>query len=342
MKKTSKIATALIALIVIALSVLPVAAAQPSVLPIGEPSSFNFRLNRESQKKLIAAAIAETSLSVIRVYPSTANQYPILMAIWEDHSTGSYQYFAAFTNNTQVFSTSESSTTLTLYPSTAITVYGWSDMSNGGWQYCSGYSFDNVNALVATVSTSQILYRVNLVNNNRVVYDHSDDTTAGSALIGTVAQSWIDAYDVKVNGLSTTSGYTQAEYEAYGQTKYTDGIRAGRLEVTSSPSDFNLFTATQYSQNYTAGQNSVINNPNRYNLYTQSQYNEALQGSGTGPNTPAVLDLESVLLAIPSAAKDMIVGAIPEEPTVFGISFLGLAAAILITVFTIWIVKKVK
>ena len=63
-------------------------------------------------------------------------------------------------------------------------------------------------------------------------------------------------------GLYTTSQYTD---------NYNAGQTAGRSEVTSFPSSYNLYTATQYGNNYNAGQQNVISNPNTHNLYTTSQ-----------------------------------------------------------------------
>ena len=63
-------------------------------------------------------------------------------------------------------------------------------------------------------------------------------------------------------GLYTTSQYTD---------NYNAGQTAGRSEVTSFPSSYNLYTATDLSEAYNAGQQNVISNPNTHNLYTTSQ-----------------------------------------------------------------------
>jgi len=57
-----------------------------------------------------------------------------------------------------------------------------------------------------------------------------------------------------------------------GANSMTDQIEeartAGRAEVTSNPTAFNLFTEEQFDSNRVAGQSDVINNPTSYGLHT--------------------------------------------------------------------------
>jgi len=58
--------------------------------------------------------------------------------------------------------------------------------------------------------------------------------------------------------------FTQSEYESFGALRFSNGISS----VTTNPAVFNLFTQEQFNSNRTAGQSDVISNPAGYNLYT--------------------------------------------------------------------------
>lgn len=84
--------------------------------------------------------------------------------------------------------------------------------------------------------------------------------------------SYIGPFYITQNTSSgSSSGYTQEQYNQYGQQQYT----AGQQSVISSPNTYNLYSYSDYitygGSQFQSGQNSILNSPNYHNLYTSQQ-----------------------------------------------------------------------
>lgn len=316
-------------------------------------ASLMANLTQGEQQKLVEVAFAELDLTVLRLNPQTT---AYIMAIYSVENTSGYCYYHLLlgANSRSVTVDTMEGTRITKFhinSKSTVYHYVWSDTATGGWVYA--YAETDLEFPCSSVLFYRTIAGTNGVDHNMT--NMVSNLLVGQGVLNECAQSWIDAYNVKVNGQQ--GQYTQEELDAYVAT----ARQAGRNDVINAPNDYGLYTSEQRqeygSQMYQTGIAYVTANPSTAGLYSAEQYNRARQDgyaegyavgyeAGGGGQTTVIerpsiqLDVQDLVFSIPALFNQIIQGAFGF--TIFGINIAGALLSIIVIVAFIWLIKKFK
>lgn len=183
-------------------------------------------LSDEERVRLLNVAEAERDLGVLR----STNAAPVIMAIYtiDGGAPGAvYYHMVVGPNSSNRALTVTASDGLITQFRVSNTCYDfvWDNSDSGGWVYANTVTGD-------ITCTSLFYYRTNSLGTG-TTYNLVNDATknlSGTGRLGDVAGSWLDAWDVKLNGYHQ-SGDPLVSYQngwSDGYTVgYTDGVEDG-------------------------------------------------------------------------------------------------------------------
>lgn len=310
-------------------------------------------LTQDEQQKLVQVAKAELDLTVLRLSPQTTAYIMAIYSVENNSGYSNYHLLLGANSRSVIVDTMDGTRITHFHINSKSTVYHyvWSDTSTGGWVYA-------YQETETQFTCSSVLFYRTVAGSNGVDHDLTNmasNLMVGQGVLNECAQSWIDAYNVKVNGQQ--GQYTQEELDAYVAT----ARQAGRNDVITAPNDFGLYSSEQRqeygSQMYQSGIAYVTANPSTAGLYSAEQYNKARQdgynegyavgyeAGGNGQTTvierPSIqMDVQELIFSIPSLFNNIIQGAFGF--TIFGINIAGLLLTIIVVSVFIWFLHKIK
>lgn len=237
-------------------------------------------LSAEERQKIIDVAFAEHKLNVLRLSPTTVSYVGIIYTTSSSGSDGHSYYHLILGGNSRSFSgISQTSITTSFHINSTSTMYHyvWSDLPNGGWVFSNTLE----SGVLDYECTSVLFYRTVCGSSGKDYNLSQNESTqlSGSGTLGACAQSWIDCYNVKLNGLPASGKYTQEEYDQHGQNQYLIGQLDYQKQILADPSILNLYDAddlaTEKELSRQEGISHVCLFPEDYDLYTKDQYDNS-------------------------------------------------------------------